>query len=62
MLSNADTEKVRELYRSTAETIIPLKADRMISSNGKKRTGFSELIILSYLPEKQTLRAWMGQR
>ena len=62
MLSNADTDEVREIYRSTAETIHSLKADRMISSNGKKRTGFNELVILSYLPERQTLGAWMGRQ
>jgi len=59
MLSNSDTEKVRELYEDIAEAIIPVKADRMINCNGKKRTGYDELIILSYLPEARTLRRWV---
>ncbi len=62
MLSNADTEGLRDLYADVARTIIPVKADRMISSNGKRRTGFSELIILSYVPKVQTLQAWIGEQ
>lgn len=60
LLSNSDTEKVRNLYADVAKAIIPVRAHRMISCNGKRRTGFSELIILSYVPEMQTLRAWIG--
>jgi DNA adenine methylase len=58
MVSNANVEHVRELYRDVAKVIIQVKADRMINSNGNQRTGYSELIILSYVPEDRSLVPW----
>ncbi len=60
MLSNTDNGKVRSLYANSAKAIIRVKADRMINCNGKRRTGYHELIILSYFPKAQTLRPWVG--
>jgi DNA adenine methylase len=59
ILSNANEKPIRDLYVESAKAMIPVKADRMINSNGKQRTGYSELIILSYVPELQTLKAWV---
>jgi len=59
MLSNSDTDRVRKLYSHMAKAIIPVKADRMINCNGKERTGYRELIILSYIPEGRTLKRWI---
>jgi len=59
MLSNANEKVIKDMYEGLAKTIIPVKADRMINSVGKQRTGHSELIILSYIPELQTLKAWV---
>ena len=59
ILSNTNEKPIRDLYVDTAKTMVPVKADRMINSNGKQRTGYSELIILSYVPELQTLKAWV---
>jgi DNA adenine methylase len=62
MLSNSDTPEIRKLYAGEAKAIITVKADRMINSNGKKRTGFTELIILGYIPDARdtpTLRNWI---
>lgn len=46
MLSNSDTELVRELYRSYE--LHELKASRVISSKASSRGGVSELVIVNY--------------
>ena len=61
MVSNANEESIRNLYVGSAKAIIPVKSDKMINSIGSQRTGFSELIILSYLPEDQTLKPWISE-
>lgn len=61
MVSNANEKSIRQLYEDTAKAIIPVKADRMINSNGSQRTGYSELVILSYVPRDQTLNAWIRE-
>jgi len=60
MVSNANEKSIRELYSESAKAIVRVKADRMINSNGKQRTGYSELIILSYVPQDRTLNAWIS--
>ncbi len=46
MLSNSNTEFIRELYKGA--TIIELIAPRFINSNAARRTGHTELLILNY--------------
>lgn len=49
MLSNSDSEIVHELYGSLpGVNIKTVKANRMINSNSKKRSGINELIIRNY--------------
>jgi DNA adenine methylase len=60
MVSNADEKAIRELYSDSAKAIIRVKAGRMISSNGNQRTGYTELIILSYVPQDRTLKPWLS--
>jgi DNA adenine methylase len=59
MASNVNDHSLKDLYSESARGIIPVKADRMINSKGKQRTGYSELVILSYIPEHRTLEAWL---
>lgn len=58
MMSNGGDRSIKDLYSNAAKAIIPIKVDRMINSRGDQRTGYSELLILSYVPENQTLEAW----
>jgi DNA adenine methylase len=48
MLSNSDTQVVRELYRGPQFRLIPIKARRNINSKGNRRGAVSELLILNY--------------
>jgi DNA adenine methylase len=48
MLSNADTETTRELYRDFAVHVV--RAPRAINSNAKKRGDVSELLVTSWGP------------
>jgi DNA adenine methylase len=48
LLSNSDTELVRELYSDYADRIVEVDAKRAINSNASKRTGHKELIIRNY--------------
>jgi len=61
MLSNSATPKIKKLYSGVAKTIVPVKADRMINCNGKDRTGFTELIIMSYVPKRHSLKSWIRE-
>jgi DNA adenine methylase len=61
MVSNANEEAINQLYKDVAKEIIPVKVGRMINSVGSQRTGYSELIITSYVPEVRTLKAWMKE-
>lgn len=61
MVSNANEEAIKQLYKDVAKEIVPVKAGRMINSVGSQRTGYSELIITSYVPEVRTLKAWMQE-
>ena len=61
VVSNANEEAIIKLYRNVAEEIIPIRAGRMINSVGSQRTGYTELVILSYVPEEKTLKAWMRE-
>ena len=62
MVSNINEKAIEDLYRESARAIIPVKADRMINSKGNQRTGHSELVILSYIPERQTLEGLVRER
>lgn len=48
MLSNADTEAARELYRDFAVQVV--RAPRAINSNAKKRGDVNELLVTSWGP------------
>ena len=48
LLSNADTEYVRELYRHAQFEIIPVQAKRRINSNAAKRGNVGELLIKNF--------------
>ena len=48
LLSNSDSEYVRELYSEFRENIIEVKVQRAINSKASKRTGHTELIIRNY--------------
>lgn len=61
MVSNANDEAIVQLYKDTAKEIVPVKVGRMINSIGSQRTGYSELVITSYVPEERTLKAWMRE-
>lgn len=61
MLSHSDTRRVWELYGDFSGTTYEFAADRMINCIGSKRTGFKELVILSYSPSFQTLSPWLTQ-
>lgn len=46
MLSNSDTEFIKELYKNYNQTFV--QAKRMINSNAKKRGAINELVITNY--------------
>ena len=48
LLSNSDSEYIRELYSEFKEDIIEVKVQRAINSKGSKRKGYTELIIRNY--------------
>jgi DNA adenine methylase len=52
MLSNADTEDARALYRDFAVQVV--KAPRAINSNAKKRGKVNELLVTSWGPSVQS--------
>ena len=49
MLSNSDTEFIREIYSNPAYNIIQVKAKRAINSVGSKRGDVNELVIRNYV-------------
>lgn len=49
MLSNSDTEFIREIYSNSAYNIIQVKAKRAINSVGSKRGDVNELVIRNYV-------------
>lgn len=52
MLSNSDTEIVRNLYASEVFTIEEVKANRAINSNGTGRGKITELVVVNYPPDQ----------
>ena len=48
LLSNSDSEYIRELYSEFKENIIEVKVQRAINSKASKRKGHTELIIRNY--------------
>ena len=48
LLSNSDSEFIRELYSEFKENIIEVKVQRAINSKASKRKGHTELIIRNY--------------
>lgn len=46
MLSNSNTEKIRELFSEFNSTVVP--ANRNINSKGGLRKGFTELVVMNY--------------
>jgi DNA adenine methylase len=48
LLSNSDSEYIRELFSEFKENIIEVKAQRAINSKASKRKGHTELIIRNY--------------
>ena len=46
MLSNSDTNFIKELYKDYNQTFV--QAKRMINSNAKKRGAINELVITNY--------------
>jgi len=50
MLSNSDTDFIREIYSEKSEKIriVPVQAGRSINSNASRRGKISELVILNY--------------
>ena len=48
LLSNSNSEYIRELYSEFKEDIIEVKVQRAINSKGSKRKGYTELIIRNY--------------
>lgn len=58
MLSHSATRRVANLYKDFSETTYAFTADRMINCIGSRRTGFKEVVILSYNPPLQTLAQW----
>ena len=48
LLSNSDSEYVRELYLEFKENIIEVKVQRAINSKASKRKDHTELIISNY--------------
>ena len=61
MLSNSNTKLVRELYAEYQTNIFELTADRMINCIGSERRGYSELVVLNYVPPVETLIPWVKQ-
>ncbi len=61
MLSNSNTKLVRELYSDFRQTTLAVEADRMINCVGSERRGYSELVILNYVPPVETLIPWVKQ-
>jgi len=61
MLSNSNTKLVRELYADYQGNIFELTADRMINCIGSERRGYSELVVLNYVPPMETLIPWVKQ-
>lgn len=54
LLSNSDTQFIRDLYSDYGEYLVEVNdAVRAISSNGSKRTGHKELIIRNYSMEEE---------
>jgi DNA adenine methylase len=52
MLSNSDTEIVRNLYADEIFTIEEVMANRAINSNGAKRGKITELVVMNYPPNQ----------
>jgi len=51
MLSNSDTDLVRNLYSHPDFRILPILAQRRINSNSSKRGHISEVVVLNYDPQ-----------
>jgi len=54
VLSNSDTETVRNLFSSYTFEIIEVLANRAINCNGNRRGKMTELIVTNYPTEKAT--------
>ena len=61
MLSNSDTQIVRDLYAAEIFTIEEVMANRAINSNGAKRGKITELIIMNYPPDEAVQRRLLEQ-
>ena len=48
MLSNSNSDEVREIFSNNSWKIKKIEANRAINSDSKKRTGHSELLIKNY--------------
>jgi DNA adenine methylase len=61
MLSNSNTKFVRELYAEYQTNTFEFTADRMINCIGSERRGYTELVVLNYVPPVETLIPWVKQ-
>jgi DNA adenine methylase len=59
LLSNSDTDAVRDLYEDYADRTTRILADRSINSVGFNRTGYAEVLITNYTRFLETLTHWV---